>query len=129
MSMNMNTTSTTKPRSSQVRDTIEATAERSKEVFETVGNATSEATAVMQNTFSTALKGIQEYNGKVVEFAGANAQSHMEFIQRLVGVKSPFDFVEICHNQSRQQLETLTEQAKELAKLSKRLLDLPANRS
>ncbi len=117
--MNMNTTI---PQSNhlkdQLREMMEPTAEASKEAFQAVGTATNEAAGAMQNSFSTALKGIQEYNSKIVEFAAANAQSHMEFVQRLAGVKSPFDFVEICHDHSRQQLETLTEQAKELAKLS-----------
>lgn len=36
------------------------------------------------------------------------ATFHMEFVQRLAGVKSPFDFVEICQNHSRQKFETLT---------------------
>ena len=126
----MNTTATRSNQlGDQLRDMMVPTAEGSKEAFEAMGTATNEATEAMQKSFSTVLKGIQEYNSKLVEFAGANAQSHMEFIQRLIGVKSPFDCVEIFQDYSRQQLETLTEQAKELAKLSKRLLDLPANRS
>ena len=71
----------------------------------------------MQNSFSAALKGIQEYNSKVVEFTRANARSYMEFLQKLAGVKSPLDFMEIFNDHSRRQLTTLAEQAKELAAL------------
>ena len=41
----------------------------------------------------------------------------MEFVQRLAGVKSPLDFVEIFNDHSRRLLATLAEQAKELAAL------------
>ena len=119
MSLNMNTTAA---RSNHLRDQLsdmmEPTVERSKEALETMGAATTEATEAIQNTCSAALKGIQEYNSKVLEFSGDNARSYMEFVERLVGVKSPFDFVEICHNHSRGQLTTLAEQAKELATLA-----------
>ena len=45
------------------------------------------------------------------------ATFHMEFVQRLAGVKSPLDFVEIFNDHSRRLLATLAEQAKELAAL------------
>ena len=110
-----------KPRPSylrdQVPDIIEPTAEWSEEALEAMGTATNEAAEAMQSSFSTALKGIQEYNGKIVEFTQANTQSHIEFVQRLAGVKSPLEFVEIFNDHSRRLLATLAEQAKELAAL------------
>ena len=110
-----------KPRPSylidQVSDIMEPLPERSKEALEAMGAAKNEAAEAMQSTFSTALKGFQEYNGKVVEFTQANTQSHIEFVQRLVSVKSPLDFVEIFNDHSRRLLATLAEQAKELAAL------------
>ena len=42
----------------------------------------------------------------------------MEFVERLAGVKSPLDFMEIFNDHSRRQLTRLTEQAKELATLA-----------
>ena len=80
----MNTTTTTKPKSSdvrnQVRDTMETIAERSKEMPETIGATANEATVAMQNSLSTMLYGMQEYNSKVVEFAQANTKSQVEFL-------------------------------------------------
>ena len=67
----MNTTA--KPKSANVtqqfRDVTDTSAERSKEVFETIGAATTEAAEVMTTCCSTALKGMQDYNSKVLEFA------------------------------------------------------------
>ncbi len=116
---------TTKPKSGhvrdQVRDTMETTTERSREVFETIGGAANEATQLMQNSFSTALKGMQEYNSKVVEFTRVNTKSYVEFVQRLSLVRSPSEFVEISNDHARHQLAILTEQAKELATLAQKI--------
>ena len=65
---------------------------------------------------------MQEYNSKVlVEFTRANTTSYVEFVQRLAGVKSPLEFVEISNDHARYQLTTLTEQAGELALLAQKV--------
>ena len=119
----MNTTA--KPKSAdvmqQLRDVTDTGAERSKEVFETIGAATTEAADVMKNCCSTALKGMQDYNSKVVEFTQANTKSYVEFVQKLAGVKSPSEFMEISTNHGRYQLGTLAEQAKQLAELAQKV--------
>ncbi len=119
----MNTTA--KPKSANVtqqfRDATETTAERSKEVFETIGAATTEAADVMKNCCSTALKGMQDYNSKLIEFSQANTKSYVEFVQKLAGVKSPSEFVEIATDHGRSQLETVAEQAKQLAELAQKV--------
>ena len=115
----MNTTA--KPKSANVtqqfRDATETTAERSKEVFETIGAATTEAADVMKNCCSNALKGMQDYNSKLIEFSQANTKSYVEFVQKLAGVKSPTEFFEVSTDHGRYQLETVAEQAKQLAEL------------
>jgi len=112
----MNTTA--KPRSTtQLRDVRDISAERCKEVFETIGAATTEAADVMKNCCSTALKGMEDYNSKVIEFSQANTKSYAEFVQKLSGVKSPTEFFEVSTDHGRYQLETVVEQAKQLAEL------------
>src|SRR6478752_2753104 len=95
-----------------LRDMTETGAERSKEVFEKIGSATSEAAQVMTNCCSAALKGMQDYNSKLIEFAQANAKSHVEFLQKVAGVKSPTEFFELSASHNRNQLERLADQAK-----------------
>ena len=102
----------------QARDMTEKAAERSREVFETIGAATTDAAGVMQNCCSTALKGMQDYNSKVVEFSQANTKSYVEFVQKLAGVKSPSEFFEVSTDHGRYQLETVADQAKQLAELA-----------
>ena len=119
----MSTTAKSKPADvpQQFRDVADTTAERSKEVFETVGAASAEAAEVMKTCCSTALKGMQDYNSKVVEFTQANTKSYVEFIQKLAGVKSPSEFIEISNGHARSQLTTLAEQAKQLAALAQQV--------
>ena len=121
-------TMTTKPANSPKMDVTQAfraTAEKgsaqAKEAFEKMNGATAEATELFKNSYSTAVKGAQDYNTKVIEFAQANTEAALDFVQKLSGVKSPSDFVELSTDHSRKQFETLTEQTKELAALAQKV--------
>src|SRR5262245_40461200 len=118
-------TTSTKPKSVgqtvEFRDSLQAGAERSKEALETFGIAANEAAHAVQDSCSTGLKGMQDYGGKVAEFTQANIKSYVEFIQKLAGVKSPSEFIEVSTSHTRRQLETLTEQGKQLAALAQQV--------
>ena len=75
----------------------------------------------MEKNVSTALNGAKEYNAKFMEFAQANTQAAFAFAQKLWGVKSPSDFVELSVQHSRTQIETMTKQTKELAELAQKV--------
>jgi len=121
-------TTTTKPASSPRMDATQAfraTAEKgtaqAKEAFEKMSVGTAEATDLIKNSFSTAVKGAQDYNTKFIEFAQTNTEAAFDFVQKLSGVKSPSDFIELSTEHSRKQFETLTEQTKELAALAQKV--------
>jgi phasin len=121
-------TTTTKPTSYSKLDATQAfraTAENGsaqvKESFERMSAGTAEATAQIKDSYSTALKGAQDYNTKLFEFAQNNTKAAIEFVQKLSGVKSPTDFIELSTDHSRKQFETLTEQTKELAALAQKV--------
>ena len=121
-------TTTAKPASSSKVDATQAfraTAEKGtaqvQKAFEKVSAATAETTDLIKNSYSTAVKGAQDYNNKVIEFAQANTKAALDFIQKLSGVKSPSDFIELSTDHSREQFETLTEQTKELAALAQKV--------
>jgi phasin len=94
---------------------------RAKETFEKMSAATADATTLMKDSYSTAVKGAQDYNTKFIEFARANTEAAFEFAQKLSNVKSPSEFFELSTSHSRKQLETLTEQTKELAALAQKI--------
>jgi phasin len=105
----------------QFRDMGEKGATQSKEAFEKMSAATGEAANVMQNCYSTAVKGVQDYNNKFIEFAHANSSAAFDFSQKLSGVKSPSEYVELSTEHARMQLETLTEQTKQLVALAQKV--------
>ena len=121
-------TTTAKPTSYPKLDATQAfraTAENGsaqvKESFEKMTATTAEATALIKDSYSTAVKGAQDYNAKVIEFANANTEATFAFAQKLSGVKSPSDFIELSTDHSRKQIDTLTQQTKELAALAQKV--------
>jgi phasin len=105
----------------KTREITETSAEWSREFFEKVGAATTEAAKIMQTCCSTALKGMQDYNNKVIEFTQTNTKSHADFLQKVAAVKSPSEFLEVSTEHARHQHEILAEQAKLLATLAQKL--------
>ena len=64
---------------------------------------------------------MQDYNSKLVQFTQVNTKSYVEFLQRLAGVKSPAEFIELSNDHARTQLTTMTEQATQLAALAQQI--------
>lgn len=121
-------TTTTKPVGSSRTDgtrALGATADngtaQAKEMFEKMNAATAEAATLMKDSYSAAVKGAQDYNTKFIEFAHANTEAAFEFAQKLSSVKSPSECFELSSSHSRRQLETLTEQTKELTALAQKI--------
>jgi phasin len=126
--MDMDTeTTATKPAGFPKKDAPQAFREmaekgttQAKESYEKMNAATTEAADLIKNSYSTAVKGLQDYNNKIIEFAHANTNAAFDFVQKLSGVKSPSAFLELSTKHARKQLETLTEQTKQLAALAQK---------
>jgi phasin len=120
-------TTTTRPALSRTdatqafRETVESNSAQAKAAFANATTAATDAATLMKDSYSRTVKGAQEYNTKVIEFAQANSKTAFDFAQELVDVKSPSEFFELSTNHSRKQFETLTEQAKELAMLAQKV--------
>jgi phasin len=83
--------------------------------------ATEQATNLMENAYSTATKGIRDYNLKMLEIAQANADAAFDYARQLLDVKSPSEMIELCTAQGRKQFEVLTQQTKELATIGQKV--------
>ena len=105
----------------QFRDMTEKGAAQSKEAFERMSAATAQTADAMKNCYSTAVKGIQDYNSKLIEFIDANTKTAVDFAQRMSGVKSPSEFFQLSTDLAQQQLETLTKQTQQLAALAQQV--------
>ena len=95
---------------------------QAKESFEKVSAATAEASSAIQNVCSTAAQGALECNAKVIEFARDNSNAAFEYVGKLLAVKSPSEFLQLSTEQTRKQFEVLSEQTKELAALSQKVM-------
>ena len=105
----------------QLREMAEKGVAQSKEVFEKMSAASGQAADVMQHCYSAAVKGMQDYNKKLLEFAHANTKATFDFAQRISGVKSPSEFVQLSTEHTQQQLTILTDQTKQLAALAQQV--------
>jgi phasin len=83
--------------------------------------STAEATDLIKKSYAMAAKSAHDYNNKLLEFVQANTRSAFDFAQKLSGVKSPAEFMELSNEHTRKQLETLTGQMKELAELGQKI--------
>jgi phasin len=89
--------------------------------FEKVTAAAGEATHLLKETYSTTMKGAQDYSAKVLEFAQVNTNSAFEYARQLSSVKSPTEFLELSNSHLRQQFELLSRQAQELAAIAQKM--------
>jgi phasin len=101
------------------REMAEKGTTQAKETYDKMNAATTEAADLIKNSYSTAVKGMQDYNNKFIEFAHANTNAAFDFVQKLSGVKSAFE--EVWTEHARKQVETLTEQSKQLAALGQKV--------
>ena len=103
------------------REMAEKGTTQAKETYEKINAATTEAANFIKNSYSTAVKGMQDYNNKIIEFTHANTNAAFDFVQKMSGVKSPSEFLELWTEHARKQVETLTEQSKQLAALAQKV--------
>ena len=103
------------------RDMAEKGTAQAKVTYENINAASTEAAELIKNSYSTAVEGVQDYNNMFIEFARANTNATLDFVQKLSGVKSPSVFVELWTEHVRKQLQTLSEQTKQLAALAQKV--------
>jgi hypothetical protein len=85
-----------------------------------VEKMTAAASAMMNGNYAVNMKGLQEYNAKMLEFANTNTTSAFAFMQQLATAKSPTEFFAMSSNHMRQAFETYTRQAQELASIAQK---------
>ena len=101
-----------------LHDLARESAAQAKENLETMSAAAEEATGFLRDSFSTTVKGTQDYNTKVLEFTNANIKAAVEQATKLMSVKSPMEFFALSNDYAKRQFEILTRQAQELAAIA-----------
>jgi phasin len=74
----------------------------------------------IEAAFTRLSKGASEYSTKLMEMMKSNTTANLNFVQELLGIKSPSEALELWTSHTRKQYEAFTVQAKELAKLTQK---------
>jgi len=74
----------------------------------------------IEAVFTQLSKGASEYSTKLMEMMKSNTTANLNFVQELLGIKSPSEALELWASHPRQQYEAFTVQAKELGELSQK---------
>jgi len=100
------------------REMTEKGVARVKDSYARAKVASEEAGELLENTYATVAKGATEYNRKLIEFARINTRAAFDYAQRLLGVKSPSEFIELATAHARQQFDIVSAQNNELSALA-----------
>src|SRR6201999_2521416 len=103
------------------REFAEKGVAQSKDAYEKMKAVAEENTEMLETVYTTATQGSTEYGLKVIEIARYNTNATFTFVEKLFGVKSPSEFVELATAHSRTQFETLSAQGKELAGIAQKV--------
>jgi len=92
-----------------LREMTEKGVERTRDACERAKVASEKAADLFEDTYETAAKRATDYNHKLIEIARTNTRAAFDYINDLLGVKSPSEFIELSTGQMRKQYETMAE--------------------
>ena len=94
---------------------------QARENFERGSLAATETASAIENSYANATQAAKDYNLKLMEIARANLNASFDLARDLALVRSPSEFVEVSSAHARKQFEAMTQQAKELGELARRI--------
>lgn len=103
------------------REFAEKGVAQTKDAYEKAKAIAEQNTEVLESVYQNATQGSTEYGLKMVEIARYNTNAAFTFVEKLFGVTSPSQFIEVATAHSRMQFETLAAQGKELGALAQKL--------
>ena len=103
------------------RELADKSVAQARNTYENAKAANEEATDLLKDTYKTAIKGVTDYNLKVMEITRTNTNTAFDYAYELMGVKSPSEFVTLSTSRARNQFDAMTAQTKELAELAQKI--------
>jgi phasin len=113
--------STAKEATASFREFAEKGIVQAKENYAKMKTAAEEATGIIEHTYANASKGAADYGLKVIEAARANSNAAFDYATELLGARTLAQMVEISSAHTRKQIESMTEQARELSALAQKV--------
>lgn len=104
-----------------VREMAEKSVQSAREAYEKMKVSAEETTDLLEDTYSTASKGVAEYNAVALESLRTNVNAAFDFVGALFAAKSVSEAVEISTGHLRKQFDVLSAQTKELSTLAQKV--------
>jgi phasin len=103
------------------REIAEKSVAQAKDAYEKLKAASEEASEVLEETYTTASKGVADYGLLVIEALRSNANANFDYARDLFSVKSFSEVVELSTAHARKQFEAVTAQTKDLTALAQKV--------
>ena len=104
-----------------VRELAEKSVQNAREAYEKIKTGAEEATDLLEDTYTTASKGVAEYNTVALESLRSNMNATFDYFGALLGTKSVSEAVELSTGHLRKQFDVLSAQAKELSVIAQKV--------
>ncbi|WP_454916356.1 phasin [Xanthobacter sediminis] len=104
-----------------VREIAEKGLATLRENYDKLKVSADQVNATLEDTYTTASKGVAEYNTKLLEAMQSNVSSTFDYFNALLQTKSVAEAVELSTSHARKQFETVTSQAKDLTALAQKV--------
>ncbi|MEW6255689.1 MAG: phasin [Pseudomonadota bacterium] len=105
----------------QFRDMAEKSVMTARGNYEKFKTAAEQTSDMIEDSCSTAAKGVAEYNLKSLEILRSNINTAFDFFASVLAAKSASEAVELSSSHLRAQYDTLQSQAKELSSLAQKI--------
>jgi phasin len=103
------------------REMAEMQAEQSRAACAKARAASEEAVDLLENNYEAVVKRATDYNRKLIEISRTNTRAAFDYVQQLLGVKSPSELIELSTAQMRRQFESASAQNRELCALAQEM--------
>jgi phasin len=94
---------------------------QARENYERMQVPANEVNGILDETYSIAIKGVADYNLKLIEIARANRNSAFEFTCGLIAMKLLPEMIELSIEQARKRFKLISEQSNELWTLAEKM--------
>ncbi|MFN0262523.1 phasin [Tepidamorphus sp. 3E244] len=105
------------------REMAEKAVSQAKVAYDRAKLSAEEATEVLEDTFSATSKHANDLNKQMLTNAKTNMNATFDLAEKMFGVKTVAEAVEIQSEFARKQFETLTSQAKDLQSKSQKAME------
>ena len=109
------------PEDNPARKSFESGARTAREALDRGTAATEQATKQAEQSYSSAVEGIREFNAKLLDIAQTNTMAGLNFAAELSRTKGPTEAFELWSRHVQSHLQRLSDQSQELTTLGQRL--------